>query len=310
MIYVALSPDRTCVKIGFSKKNPVERCEQLEAAHPARLVLLLVLRGDKSVERYFHNRFDTLRVPIRREWFQMGREIEDWLRVEEGIITRPFSEWLLHRTHYDNPIGTFARGAFEGDFPRAAKSYFVVEEHLRSSGASSETHAIFEEAWREFLRDEVRKELATHSIDNDKIRPERSDPVRPERSDLVRPERSDHVLPEHLERVVDIFDGLMPKALMENPGRAQAIDTILCFKIEGAGEWTLDCSKQTLSPTCTRGISNKALCTIEMGANGFVSMLFDPNAGMKLYFQNRLRIFGDLTQASKIASVFELAIGR
>jgi uncharacterized protein YozE (UPF0346 family) len=219
----------------------------------------------------------------------------------------------LLRRNDENPIGTFARGVLEADgFPGATKSYFVVDAYLRNSGASLEKHELFDGAWREFLRDEVRKELVAHPIAIDRVLLEhidngRAHRVRGPRNDL--PEGSANG-PVQLERVVDLFDRLMPEALMNNPGHAQEIDTILCFKIEGAGEWTLDVSKGMPSSTCTRGVSKRALCTVEIGVDGFGSMLSDPNAGMKLYFQKRLRIFGDLTHVPKIALVFELALAQ
>jgi len=307
MIYVVSTSDRACVKIGYSKKRPIERCGDLEAAHPEQLVLLLVLRGDKSVERYFHNRFEALRIPSRREWFQKGREIEEWLRSEEGIITRSFYDWLTMRSGDENQIGDFARGALQADdFPRASKSYFVVEDYLRARGSSLETRVLFDRAWREFLRDAVRVELVTNPIVEASTigRLERSADVRPKRVVKVHPE----VEAAQLERVVDLFDRLLPEALLKNPDRAQAIDTILCFKIEGAGDWTIDCSKETSLPSCARSVSNSVRCSVELGVDAFVLMLSDPNAGMRLYFQKRLIISGDLAQVSKIATVFELAL--
>ena len=303
MIYALLSPDRSSVKIGFSKKQPVERCEHLEAAHPARLVLLLVMRGDKSVERHLHNRFKALRV--RGEWFQKGRDLEDWLCAEDGVISQPFADWLGNRRHYANPIGTFARDALDDAlFPMTTKSYFAVDAHLRNRSASLETHTVFDGAWREFLRDEVRKELEKHPVGRRYTRPEHSG--RAESAVPVVEDRAEDVLPEQVACVVDIFDRRMPEALKINADRARVFDTILCFKIKGAGEWTIDCSKEAALPTCTSGVSNGAQCTVEIGAGSFVSMLHDPNAGMRLYFQKELRISGDLAQVSKIALVFEL----
>ena len=165
MIYVLGSPDRKFVKIGFSKKRPVERCEQIEDAHPSPLVLMLVLRGDKSVERHFHQRFNALRA--RREWFQKAREIEEWLRTDHGVITRPFYEWLLLRRGDASPIGTFARDALEDvSFPKEAMTYLSVEDHLRDRGISWETRELFDLAWRDFLRYEVRRALATVVADD------------------------------------------------------------------------------------------------------------------------------------------------
>ncbi len=306
MIYVLSSSDRTCVKIGFSKKSPVERCEQLESAHPDRLVLLSVLRGDKNVERHLHGRFDELRIPIRREWFQKGREIEEWLRADAGVVTRCFYDWLLMRRNNETIVGAFSRDFADlEDFPRETKSYFVVEDYLRDRGASFETRLLFDRVWRDFLRDEVRKELETYPVESRNV----SMPfgVRTERP--ARPVLTDPKLESsHREHVVGLFDRLMPEALAKNPERARLVDTILCFKIEGAGDWIVDCSRGTARPTCVRGVSSDALCTVEISVRGFASMLSDPNAGMKLYFNKELRLLGDTLQVTKIPLIFDLAL--
>ena len=294
MIYVVSSSDRTRVKIGFSKKSPVERCEQLESAHPDQLVLISVLRGDKSVERHLHGRFDALRVPSRREWFQKGPEIEEWLRTDDGVVTRRFYDWLMRRNN-ETIVGAFSRDFADlEDFPRETKSYFVVEDYLRDRGASFETRLRFDSIWRDFLRDEVRKELETYPVESRYM-----SLVRGARPELER---------SHREHVVGLFDHLLPEALAKHPDRARSIDTILCFKIDGAGDWIVDCSKGAPQPTCVRGVSSEAPCTVEIGVRGFVSMLSDPNAGMKLYFNKELRLLGDTLQVTKIPLIFELAL--
>ena len=308
MIYVLSSSDRTCVKIGFSKKSPVERCEQLEAAHPDQLVLISVLRGDKSVERHLHGRFDALRVPSRREWFQKGREIEEWLRADDGIVTRCFYDWLLMRRNNKTIVGAFSRDFADlEDFPRTTKSYFAVEDYLRDRGASFETRLSFDSVWRDFLRDEVRKDLEAYPVESRNVsmpfvRGVRAE--RPVRAELMDPELES----THREHVVGLFDRLLREALAKNPERARSIDTILCFKIEGAGDWIVDCSKEAPQPTCMRGVSNEALCTVEISVRGFASMLSDPNVGMKLYFNKELRLLGDTLQVVKIPLIFELAL--
>jgi hypothetical protein len=103
-----------------------------------------------------------------------------------------------------------------------------------------------------------------------------------------------------------LFDRLLPAALLRSPAKAQDLDTILCFKIEGGGDWTIDCLRTTPAPTCTRGASDKAQCTVEMTDADFTAMLSDPNVGMQLYFQKKLRLAGDPMHAIKIAPLFEL----
>jgi len=104
----------------------------------------------------------------------------------------------------------------------------------------------------------------------------------------------------------DLFDRLVPAALARSPEKARAIDTILCFKIEGSGDWTIDCSREATPPTCVKESSARARCTVEIASGDFAAMLSDPNVGMQLYFQKRLRLSGDPTHALKIAALFDL----
>lgn len=103
----------------------------------------------------------------------------------------------------------------------------------------------------------------------------------------------------------DIFDRLLPEALARDPDWARELDTILCFKI-GDSAWTIDCSRAAASPTCTQGSSDNARCTVEIDSVNFLAMLSDPNVGMQLYFQKKLRLSGDPMHALKIAPLFSL----
>jgi len=105
----------------------------------------------------------------------------------------------------------------------------------------------------------------------------------------------------------DLFDRLVPEALARYPERAREIDTILCFKIEGGGVWTIDCARgAAVPPTCVQGHAGNVRCTIEIDNANFLAMLSDPNVGMQLYFQKKLKLSGDPAHALKIAPLFEL----
>ena len=104
-----------------------------------------------------------------------------------------------------------------------------------------------------------------------------------------------------------VFDDLVPKGLSQFPDKARELNAIYAFKItgDGGGEWTVDCTANP--PTCNKGASDKAQCTIEVSNEDFKTMLGDPNAGMQLFFANKLRISGDVTLAMKLQQLFELA---
>ena len=105
----------------------------------------------------------------------------------------------------------------------------------------------------------------------------------------------------------DLFDNLVPAGLQQYPDKARELNAIYCFKIsgDGGGEWTVDCTANP--PTCAKGDSGKAQCTIEVAHDDFKTMLADPNAGMQLFFQGKLRVAGDPTLAMRLQQLFELA---
>src|SRR5262245_3530872 len=105
----------------------------------------------------------------------------------------------------------------------------------------------------------------------------------------------------------ELFDELVPKGLAAYPDKARELNAIYCFKItgDGGGEWTVDTTVDP--PSCIKGDSGKAQCTVEVSHEDFKTMLSDPNAGMQLYFQGKLRVSGDPMLAMKLQQLFELA---
>ena len=108
----------------------------------------------------------------------------------------------------------------------------------------------------------------------------------------------------------EVFDKLVPAGLAKYPEKAREVNAIYGFKIEGegGGEWTVDLTSDP--PTCVRSENAKgvaAQCTIEIAHDDFKTMLGDPNAGMQLYFQGKLRVSGDPMLAMKLQQLFQLA---
>jgi len=105
----------------------------------------------------------------------------------------------------------------------------------------------------------------------------------------------------------DLFDNLVPQGLLQNPDKARELNAIYCFKIHGSdgGEWTVDCTANP--PICAKGDSGKSQCMVEVASDDFKTMLIDPNAGMQLYFQGKLRVSGDPMLAMKLQQLFEIA---
>ncbi|MBP6632709.1 MAG: SCP2 sterol-binding domain-containing protein [Kofleriaceae bacterium] len=105
----------------------------------------------------------------------------------------------------------------------------------------------------------------------------------------------------------ELFNVMIPEGLKRFPDKAREVNAIYGFKIagEGGGDWTVDLTSDP--PTCATGDSGKAQCTIEVTHDDFKAMLADPNAGMQLYFQGRLRVSGDPMLAMKLQQFFDLA---
>lgn len=105
----------------------------------------------------------------------------------------------------------------------------------------------------------------------------------------------------------ELFNEQVPEALKQNPDKAKEVNAIYCFKIEGdgGGEWTVDLTADP--PTCVPEAKDTAQCTIEVSHEDFMTMLSDPQAGMQLYFQGKLKVTGDPMLATKLQEFFKLA---
>jgi hypothetical protein len=105
----------------------------------------------------------------------------------------------------------------------------------------------------------------------------------------------------------ELFDEMVPAALAAHAEKAKAVNAIYCFKIsgEGGGEWTVDLVSEP--PSCTPGDTGKGQCTIEVAHEDFKAMLGNPQVGMQLYFQGKLRVTGDPMLATKLQQFFAIA---
>jgi hypothetical protein len=114
-------------------------------------------------------------------------------------------------------------------------------------------------------------------------------------------------MPTMPRSAAELFDQMIPAGLRQSPDKAREVNCIYAFKIngDGGGEWTCDLTANP--PNCVRGVSDRAQCTMEVNHEDFKSMLSDPNAGMQLYFQGRLRMSGDPMLAMKMQELFRLA---
>ena len=104
----------------------------------------------------------------------------------------------------------------------------------------------------------------------------------------------------------DIFDQRVPDGLAKYPDKAREIGAVYCFKINGpnGGTWTVDLASNP--PTCKQGETGAAQCTIEVGDSDFEQMIQNPQLGMQLYFQGKLRVTGDPMLATRLQKLFTI----
>ena len=107
----------------------------------------------------------------------------------------------------------------------------------------------------------------------------------------------------------ELFDKLVPEALAKHPDKAREVNAVYYFNItgNGGGQWTVDLSSNP--PKVTQGDAGNAQCSIEVAHEDFQSMLNDPQAGMQLYFQGKLKVAGDPMLATKLQQFFDLSTG-
>jgi hypothetical protein len=105
----------------------------------------------------------------------------------------------------------------------------------------------------------------------------------------------------------NLFNELIPAALQQHPDKAREVNAIYGFNItgDGGGQWTVDLTSNP--PTCSKGDTGKAQCTIEVAHEDFKQMFTNPQLGMQLYFQGKLRVTGDPMLATKLQQFFQLA---
>jgi hypothetical protein len=114
-------------------------------------------------------------------------------------------------------------------------------------------------------------------------------------------------MPEMPKNAKHLFDELIPAALKQHPDKAKEVNAIYGFNItgDGGGQWTVDLISEP--PTCVQGDTGKAQCAIELTHEDFTAMLGNPQLGMQLYFQGKLRVTGDPMLATKLQTFFQMA---
>ena len=86
MIIVYFIYDLSKIKIGYSK-NPKQRLKCLKTAiSNGKLILLGTIHSDMNLEKELHRKFDYIRVPNTREWFQVHPDLIDYINKNNCLM--------------------------------------------------------------------------------------------------------------------------------------------------------------------------------------------------------------------------------
>lgn len=73
MIYLISDSEKQYCKIGYTKKNPLQRLCTLQVGNPMKLSIISLIAGSTSFEKLIHKKFK--KYYIRGEWFKYSKDI-------------------------------------------------------------------------------------------------------------------------------------------------------------------------------------------------------------------------------------------
>ena len=102
-----------------------------------------------------------------------------------------------------------------------------------------------------------------------------------------------------------LFNEEIPAGLEKHADAAKAIGAKYQLNITGEGEWFVDATAS--GPSCKPGTGEGADCTITISGEDFQKLVSDPNQGMQLFFQGKLKVAGNPMLAQKLQTLFSYA---
>ena len=100
-----------------------------------------------------------------------------------------------------------------------------------------------------------------------------------------------------------LFNETLPGALARNAEDARTINAKFQLNITDEGEWFIDVTET--GPSCVPGNPGSADCILTVGSDDFQKLHADPqNQGMSLYFEQKLKVEGNVMLAMKLAKLF------
>ena len=85
----------------------------------------------------------------------------------------------------------------------------------------------------------------------------------------------------------EFFANQLPETLADNPGLVTEIANTYLFKIDGAGDWTVDL---TGSGEIREGALDDPGCIVEAAKADFEAMLDNPSQAMMLFMSGKLKV--------------------
>jgi 50S ribosomal protein L16 3-hydroxylase len=104
-----------------------------------------------------------------------------------------------------------------------------------------------------------------------------------------------------------LFGKTLPGVLLSSPDVFRR-DVVYTFVItgDGGGKWTL--SLRGERPSCQPGDLGNSECRVEVSHEDFRQMIADPSGSlMDLYYQNRIKVVGDVYKAAELPQILSLA---
>lgn len=97
----------------------------------------------------------------------------------------------------------------------------------------------------------------------------------------------------------EYFDVKLPELIAANPDKVKAINGVFQFKIDGAGDWAVDCKELKI----TEGTIEGADTVLEITAEDFDAILSKKLNPMMAFTTRKLKVTGNLPLSLKLQTI-------
>jgi len=98
------------------------------------------------------------------------------------------------------------------------------------------------------------------------------------------------------------FETTLPQKISNDPAKAKMVGAVYLFVIDGdgGGTWTVDLKNE---PGVKSGDAGGAECTLKLDVESWNALQTNPQSGMQLYFQGKLKVTGNAMLATKLQQI-------